>query len=554
MTNATSFVAVANGFQFSASPDATILEAARGAGIAIPHTCGGQGKCRTCRFSIRDGKVSSRSPREATMEAELGDQRLACQARVEGDCELDFIGPLRRGVSPVGEIQTVRQEGVQLRVHQRPNVRREHDRKLLVRTEDALGQTQDHINERLAAIDVCDWNEIQQGTLRRAPSFGSESYSEEEYRAARRREKLLYLNIEFTNKCNLACTGCFAGFGDVQNVYEVGGERGYRHVKEVQGPLIFEEICAMLEEGRALGVRTVDLIGGGEPLISELFFPIAERAVALGMEVEVFTNGTLITPEAARRMFELRVLPFVKLYSARSWVHDSMVGKSGAWRRAVKGIEHLLDAGYGGGAGMPMALETIVVRRNREDLPLLWRWARENGMIPYFERFVGCHYDGDPGALLTPPELKDLWEELWLLDRGEYGFTWPMLPIRVGYTCATNFYSLYVNYEGQVRPCSGVFIPLGDVRKQGLRDILGQHPVVKDLREYERPDSSFCAGCHFYRTERCPGCRGMAVTNGSHMADDPLCFHNPANLRSAFDPRRSPHLLQLVRPAEGSRG
>lgn len=65
-------------------------------------------------------------------------------------------------------------------------------------------------------------------------------------------------------------------------------------------------------------------------------------------------------------------------------------------------------------------------------------------------------------------ELKDLWEALWLLDRGEYGFTWPLLPLRVGSTCATNFYSLYVSYEGDVRPCSGTFVPLGNIREAPL--------------------------------------------------------------------------------------
>jgi len=368
-------------------------------------------------------------------------------------------------------------------------------------------------------------------------------YADADYQAARRREKLLYFNLEFTNTCNLACRGCFAGFGDVTNVFDLEHpEPGYRHTKEVQGPLILEELLDIIDQGAALGAKTVDLIGGGEPLMSDLFFPLAEHAVALGLAVEVFTNGTLVSPDYARRMAELKVLPFVKLYSARSNVHDEMVGADGAWHRAVEGIENLLRAGYGGGDGLPIALETIIVRRNQEDMPTLWRWARENGMIPYFERFVGCHYDGDPGALLTPAELKALWEELWLLDRGEYGYSWPLLPLRVGYTCPTNFYSLYVNYEGDVRPCSGLFEPLGNVRETPIGEILRTAPAVRELREFERADDSWCAKCFYLESNRCPGCRGMAQVAGGYMADDPLCFHNPANLQGAVDPRATPHL------------
>ena len=529
-------------FTFEVASGDTILNAARKAGVDVPHTCGGQGECRTCRFSIESGEVSPKNEVELRNADLLGSGRLACQCRLLSNATLKFAGPLREGAPVMGDIGIRDGEGSELAVASRPNQRLDSDRSLLVGIADALDMTQTEMNSRLAAIDRSDREEIKQGSLRPAPGFGSEGYTEEEYRSARRRERLLYFNIEFTNKCNLACTGCFAGFGDVKNVYKIDSEPGYKHLKRVEGPLILEEILDLVNQAADLGAKTVDLIGGGEPLISELFFPIAEHAVGRGLEVEVFTNGTLILPAMAQRMAELKILPFVKLYSARSWVHDRMVGKKGAWQKAVRGIENLLHAGYGGTHGPPIALETIVVRRNLADMPVLWRWARENGMIPYFERFVGCHYEGDPGALLSSIELKELWEELWLLDRGEYGVTWPLLPLRVGYTCATNFYSLYINYGGEVRPCSGVFLPLGNVRDTSLETILREQPIVKDLREYQRPSDSYCGSCFYYENDRCPGCRGMAVAAGSHMADDPLCFHNPANLRTGRDPRNSPHL------------
>jgi radical SAM protein with 4Fe4S-binding SPASM domain len=425
------------------------------------------------------------------------------------------------------------------------NVRIEKDRTLLIDLSQTQSINQATMNAHLASLAESDRREFEAGTLRHAPGFGSENYSDADYWAARRREKLLYFNLEFTNRCNLACRGCFAGFGDVSNVFEVQNPQpGYRHTKDVEGPLILEELQEIIDQGVKLGAKTVDLIGGGEPFMSKLFFPLAEHVVSRGLSVEVFTNGTLISPDYAKRMAELKILPFVKLYSSRSWVHDQMVGVEGAWRKAVTGIENLLKVGYGSNDGLLISLETIVVRRNRDDLPTLWRWARENGMIPYFERFVGCHYDGDPGELLTPAELKTVWEELWLLDRGEYGFSWPLLPLRVGYTCPTNFYSLYINYEGDVRPCSGLFEPLGNIRKLSLEQIMRSVPTVRDLRDFKRPQSSWCAGCYYFESERCPGCRGMAQIAGHYMADDPLCFHNPANLQQASEPRATPHLLE----------
>ncbi len=570
---------------FTANPRQRILGAASRAGVDVPHTCGGKGECLTCRFALIDGELSPLSEIERELCDRLDGKRLSCQARARSDIVVEFVGPIRgpeterterdsrnrvalqlissgdatehnppppptnralKDLAKVGHSIVSTTFGPAITANPRPKPRDRSDRQLLVAFNDALGMAQSEMNRRLRRIAESDQDELASGALKPAPSFASEGYTDEEYLSARRRERLLYFNMEFTNTCNLACTGCFAGFGDVENVFELKEFKpGHVNVRQSSGFLTGEELIDVIDQAADLGAKTVDLIGGGEPLSSTMFFTLAEHAVKRGLDIEVFTNGTLITSDYARRMAELRIVPYIKLYSARSWVHDRMVGVKGAWARAVRGIENLLAAGYGSDDNLTIALETIVVRRNAEDMPTLWRWARENRMIPYFERFVGCHYDGDPGGLLSPTELKELWEELWLIDRGEYGYTWPLLPLRVGYTCATNFYSMYINFEGDVRPCSGVFVELGNIRQMPLEEIMRASTVIKDLREFERPADSWCASCYYYETERCPGCRGMAQVRGGYMADDPLCFHNPRNLVQDADPRITPHLSRI---------
>jgi radical SAM protein with 4Fe4S-binding SPASM domain len=531
---------------FPVRENQSILDATRGSGIAIPHTCGGEGKCLTCRFELLEGEISAPNSVESANLDRLKGKRLSCQNTVTSDLKLRFEGPVRL-VEPIsaGISWEGGEDGPQIQVAARPNPRLQRDRAMLVAADRAPTLSQAEMNAVLKSISESDALEIKRGTLRPAPVFDSEGWTDEEFRSARRRERLLYFNMEFTNRCNLACTGCFAGFGDVKNVFELEKfEPGFVNVNATKSPLELAELYDIIDQAADLGAKTADLIGGGEPLSSPIFFHLAERAVQRGMQVEVFTNGTLIDRKKAEHMAALKVVPYVKLYSTRSWVHDQMVGVRGGWRKVVEGIDNLMDAGYGGDK-LPISLESIVVRKNLEDLPTMWRYARERGMIPYFERFVGCHYDGDPGELLSPMELKHLWEELWLLDRGEYGFTWPILPLRVGYSCLANFYSLYVNYEGDVRPCSGTFVPLGNTRQSKLAQILAESPVVKDLREYERPVDSWCASCYYYESDRCPGCRGMAQAKGSYMADDPLCFHNPRNLTAESDPRNTPHLSKM---------
>ncbi len=73
---------VINAKAFLAAPGDTLLDAAMGAGVFIPHDCS-TGQCDTCRVRIYDGSVDDRGTRR-------GDTVLACQARVVSDAVIEF--------------------------------------------------------------------------------------------------------------------------------------------------------------------------------------------------------------------------------------------------------------------------------------------------------------------------------------------------------------------------------------------------------------------------------------------------------------------------------
>ena len=76
--------------------DASLLDAARAAGVAMDATCGARGRCRSCRCKVLSGDVSP-----ATMQdtLQLGHEevqerfRLACQTRPVTDCEVMALPP-----------------------------------------------------------------------------------------------------------------------------------------------------------------------------------------------------------------------------------------------------------------------------------------------------------------------------------------------------------------------------------------------------------------------------------------------------------------------------
>ena len=75
---------------------ATLLDAARAAGVAMDATCGARGRCRSCRCKVLSGDVSP-----ATMQdtLQLGHEevqerfRLGCQTRPVTDCEIMALPP-----------------------------------------------------------------------------------------------------------------------------------------------------------------------------------------------------------------------------------------------------------------------------------------------------------------------------------------------------------------------------------------------------------------------------------------------------------------------------
>lgn len=76
--------------------DATLLDAARQAGVEMDATCGGRGRCRSCRVKVLAGEVS---PPTLQDTLQLGHDevqerfRLACQTHPTGDCSVAAMPP-----------------------------------------------------------------------------------------------------------------------------------------------------------------------------------------------------------------------------------------------------------------------------------------------------------------------------------------------------------------------------------------------------------------------------------------------------------------------------
>lgn len=102
--------------------------------------------------------------------------------------------------------------------------------------------------------------------------------------------------------------------------------------KEIEACKKLERILYInvITQAADFGAKDIDLMGGGESLVYNQFFKLIEHAKKLGLEVETFTNGTLITKDIAQDMIDYEEIPYVKLYSLNANSHDLMLIRKGA--------------------------------------------------------------------------------------------------------------------------------------------------------------------------------------------------------------------------------
>ncbi len=168
------------------------------------------------------------------------------------------------------------------------------------------------------------------------------------------------LSIELTERCNNACQHCYI------NLPEHDAAARARELTTL-------EWKAILQQAADLGVLTV-LITGGEPLLREDFAELYLFTRRLGMQVMLYTNARLITPELADLF--ARIPPREKIeitvYGMRPASYDAVACAPGAFAQFQRGVALLRER------GVPFVLKTALLPDNRADLPLLEQWAAEN--------------------------------------------------------------------------------------------------------------------------------------------------------------------------------
>ena len=150
------------------------------------------------------------------------------------------------------------------------------------------------------------------------------------------------ISIELTKRCNLLCRYCYAGT-----------EQGSRAFID------YERLCGFLESFVGSGGRKV-LLTGGELFLHDRVLDIIKYASRLGLIVDIFTNGTLVT-DAHIDVIGKRVNQvFLSLDGPQS-VQDRLSGTPGSFDRVRE------TAVKFAGSGVATNLQSMIVPENLND-------------------------------------------------------------------------------------------------------------------------------------------------------------------------------------------
>ncbi|NCC49814.1 MAG: radical SAM protein [Spartobacteria bacterium] len=319
---------------------------------------------------------------------------------------------------------------------------------------------------------------------------------------------LLSMEIECSLLCNFRCRYCYVHEDPIHRETE----------------LTPAEMRDVIGQAKALGARKI-IILGGEPMIYPGIMDLVRFVGAQGLQAEIFTNGTCVSEESARQLADEDVRVVLKMNSFDPEVQNYLAGNDGAFDTIQSALANLKKAGYLS-AERFLAISTVICRQNIEELPRIWAWAREQQIEPYIEMMTPQGHAWQNKELdVSSERIRQLFEQLAEMDRTTYGRTWTPQPPLTGNKCLRHQYSCLVSSTGDVMPCVGVTIPVGNIRENKLADIIQDSEVIQDLRRYRQSIKGPCAACE--KASHCYGCRGAAYQlTGDYLASDPLCWHN----------------------------
>ena len=325
-----------------------------------------------------------------------------------------------------------------------------------------------------------------------------------------------FVDWAITAKCNLSCRHC-RGFPEG----ELSTGRARRLVAEI----------AELEPGWVI-------VEGGEPLLRDDLFELLGLMRQRRLEVHLISNGMLLNPQIITALKQLGVRVMISIDGATQTTYEA-IRNGASFERVVQAARQCVEE------GLLEAINFTILKANYTEIPGIFELAASVGVRRI--TFIGLKPCQDyTKELLTPQEYGEairlacqaaqktgvefFFDEpfFWATVK-ELGLPARMPAVSTGIlapstsACIFGEY-LFIETNGDVKPCSFAPMTLGNVNEETLGEIwrgVLSSPFFSRIGDPKTRTGS-CQNCRYLAD--CRGCRSRTyVLTGDWFASDPVC-------------------------------
>lgn len=290
-------------------------------------------------------------------------------------------------------------------------------------------------------------------------------------------QKLKTVYIHPSMNCNLNCNYCY------------NKELRRESLRSNKPVLQLSHYKNLFNDLKKVGVKSI-VFTGGEPILSNDLFHIAELSLMAGFDNSIISNGILINDETAKKLVKYFTQISVSIDSHISQQNDFMRG-AGSFKAALHGIKLLLENGA--------SVNCLGVAHNENMLSLIDSWH-------YFVEKLKCNsfqaqahlednlFAGDSNRLRSYlSNYSTIRRQLNQLNKSYTGLT-------LNTCCGMGKSEIAVTSCGDVYPCKMLLhnqFYCGNILDYSIEDILKHSLVLKNLKNLSVDDFQLCRNCDY---------------------------------------------------------
>lgn len=295
--------------------------------------------------------------------------------------------------------------------------------------------------------------------------------------------------------------------------------------------------------------KPIIIITGGNPLMRDDVFEIAEYGTKLGLRMVMAPCGKPLADETVQKMIDSGIQRIsISLDGATAVSHDSFRRVPGAFDGALKAIAAARRN------GLEFQINTTITKKNVHELEAILKLTIELGAVAF-----------NPFLLVPTGRGKELAEQEISPEKYEQVLNWiyeqrDNLPIQFKPTCAPHYYRIFrqrernrgiqvtrethgldamtkgcmggqsfafISHLGKVQICGFLDIECGDIRQlnYNFEQIWNESSVFMQMRDLDNYHGR-CGYCEYRKV--CGGCRARAfATTGNYLDEEPYCIYQP---------------------------